>query len=190
MHALQGKDFDLDRGEIHAAIGERRAGKSSLLRLLDGEVRKTQLQIPSMARGGVFDARHATEEGIGIVHQTPNLVPALSVIEKSSLAESLAHHQAAALRPPSGEMPRDVCIPSCRHNLRDCKEPDREGKGNGRARARASLHRASPRWTIFFPVTSTSLTPSSRCSPSEGSRARRSSTSRKTSPRRCRLQTA
>ncbi len=82
VHALQGVDFDLQRGEIHAVIGERRSGKSSLLRLLDGEVRKSQGEILVEGRPvGFFTARSSFSHGIGIVHQTPNLVPALTVIE-------------------------------------------------------------------------------------------------------------
>ena len=89
VHALQGIDFDLYRGEIHAVIGERRAGKSSLLRLLDGEVRKTQGEISLDGREvAFFTPATSYREGIGIVHQTPNLVPALSVIENVFLGRN------------------------------------------------------------------------------------------------------
>lgn len=82
VHALQGIDFELYRGEIHAVIGERRAGKSSLLRLLDGEVKKSQGEI--LLEGSEvshFTPTTAHRQGIGVVRQTPNLVPALSVVE-------------------------------------------------------------------------------------------------------------
>jgi two-component system sensor histidine kinase AtoS len=89
VHALQGIDFDLYRGEIHAVIGERRAGKSSLLRLLDGEVRKSQGEMIVDGRQvASFTPTSSFKQGIGIVHQTPNLVPALTVIENVFLGRN------------------------------------------------------------------------------------------------------
>ncbi len=82
VHALQGIDFDLQKGEIHAVIGERRAGKSSLLRLLGGEAKKTDGSI--LLDGHeipYFTPESSFRHGIGIVHQTPDLVPALTVME-------------------------------------------------------------------------------------------------------------
>ena len=38
--AIRGVDFDLYSGEIHALIGEHRAGKSTLVKILSGAERK------------------------------------------------------------------------------------------------------------------------------------------------------
>ncbi|NPD73023.1 ATP-binding cassette domain-containing protein [Oceanispirochaeta sp. M1] len=38
--ALNGIDFDLNSGEIHGLVGEHRAGKSTLVKLLSGAVIK------------------------------------------------------------------------------------------------------------------------------------------------------
>ena len=38
--ALQGVDFDVFQGEIHGLVGEHRAGKSTLVKLLSGAVVK------------------------------------------------------------------------------------------------------------------------------------------------------
>ena len=80
--SLQGIDFDLQKGEIHAIVGERRSGKSSLLRLLGGEACKSSGKILLDNREIDFLTPESSfRQGIGIVHQTPNLVPSLTVIE-------------------------------------------------------------------------------------------------------------
>ena len=43
--ALRNVDFDLLPGEIHALVGEHRAGKSTLVKLLSGAVVKEKGQI-------------------------------------------------------------------------------------------------------------------------------------------------
>jgi len=43
--ALKGVDFDLYEGEIHALVGEHRAGKSSLVKLMSGAVQRSQGEI-------------------------------------------------------------------------------------------------------------------------------------------------
>ena len=52
LEALRGVDFDLDRGEIHALVGAHRAGKSTLVKLLSGAVRKQEGEILFEGRQG------------------------------------------------------------------------------------------------------------------------------------------
>lgn len=82
LTALKGVDFDLYQGEIHALIGEHRAGKSSLVKILTGAVTPT--------RGSVivneqfidsFSPKTAIEHKISVVYQNIHVIPALSVLE-------------------------------------------------------------------------------------------------------------
>jgi len=80
--ALRGADFDLARGEIHALVGAHRAGKSSLVKLLSGAVRKDAGEILFDGRRvGWFTPRTAIRSGIGIVYQHLNVIPSLSAAE-------------------------------------------------------------------------------------------------------------
>jgi len=80
--ALRGADFDLSRGEIHALVGAHRAGKSSLVKLLSGAVRKDAGEILFEGRRvEFFTPRSAIRNGIGIVYQHLNVIPSLSAAE-------------------------------------------------------------------------------------------------------------
>jgi two-component system sensor histidine kinase AtoS len=80
--ALRGADFDLYRGEIHALVGAHRAGKSSLVKLLSGAVRKEAGEILFDGRRvDSFTPRAALRGGIGMVYQHLNVIPSLSAAE-------------------------------------------------------------------------------------------------------------
>ena len=80
--ALTNVRFELQRGEIHALMGENGAGKSTLMKILsgvysgyDGEVR-VDGHLASFA-----NVRQAEAAGIAIIHQELNLVSELSVAD-------------------------------------------------------------------------------------------------------------
>ena len=75
-------NFSIDRGEIHALVGENGAGKSTLMKMLFG--------IEEITSGKVFlngkevhfrSSTDAIRAGIGMVHQHMMLVPSLTVAE-------------------------------------------------------------------------------------------------------------
>ncbi len=80
--ALDNVQFDLNRGEIHALLGENGAGKSTLIKVLTG--------VEERDSGTVFlngkeirpkSTQDAQNEGIATVYQEVNLCPNLSVAE-------------------------------------------------------------------------------------------------------------
>ncbi len=80
--ALDGVDFGLRAGEVHALVGENGAGKSTLMRLLGGIIRPTEGQMFLDGAPYAPLSRPAAERlGIRFVMQELNLFPTLSVAE-------------------------------------------------------------------------------------------------------------
>ncbi len=82
VQALENVDFDLQRGEIHALVGENGAGKSTLVKVITGVERADAGTI--QLEGDLIQAKspqHAQELGISTVYQEINLCENLSVAE-------------------------------------------------------------------------------------------------------------
>jgi ABC-type uncharacterized transport system ATPase subunit len=79
--------FDLQRGEVHALLGENGAGKSTLMNILYGLYRADEGEIYVKGKKVVFhSAKDAIEAGIGMVHQHFMLIPVMTVAENIVLA--------------------------------------------------------------------------------------------------------
>ena len=86
VQALDGADFTVRQGEIHALMGENGAGKSTLLKVLTGVHRRDAGTIH--LGGRPIDPRSPREAealGLSTVYQEINLIPHLSVAENISL---------------------------------------------------------------------------------------------------------
>ncbi len=84
VRALQGVDFNLCEGEIHALMGENGAGKSTLIKVLTGVYTKDEGQI--FIKGvdkavSIRSPQDAQQLGISTVYQEITLCPNLSVAE-------------------------------------------------------------------------------------------------------------
>lgn len=80
--ALDGVDFELRPGEVHALVGENGAGKSTLMKIISGAYRMTQGRMLMRGREvRIRNPRHAQDLGISIIYQELNLVPHLTVEE-------------------------------------------------------------------------------------------------------------
>lgn len=84
VRALQGVDFTLCTGEIHALMGENGAGKSTLIKVLTGVYTKDEGEI--FIRGkeqavSIRSPQDAQKLGISTVYQEITLCPNLSVAE-------------------------------------------------------------------------------------------------------------
>jgi ABC-type uncharacterized transport system ATPase subunit len=72
----------LQRGEIHALLGENGAGKSTLMNVLSGLYKPNSGKIKVNGATVSFNSpRDAIAKGIGMVHQHFMLVPTQSVTE-------------------------------------------------------------------------------------------------------------
>jgi ribose transport system ATP-binding protein len=82
VKALQGVDLSVQRGEVHALLGENGAGKSTLMKILAGAYTKDAGTIYIDSSEVEFnDPKHARELGIAIIYQELSILPHLSVAE-------------------------------------------------------------------------------------------------------------
>jgi len=79
-------NFRLERGEIHALLGENGAGKTTLMNILYGLYQQDEGQV--LINGQETDIRSPSEaiaHGIGMVHQHFMLIPVMTVAENIML---------------------------------------------------------------------------------------------------------
>jgi simple sugar transport system ATP-binding protein len=80
-------DFELEKGEVHALLGENGAGKSTLMNVLYGLYHPDEGEIRLDGRPvHVGSPRNAIALGIGMVHQHFMLIPVMTVAENIVLA--------------------------------------------------------------------------------------------------------
>ncbi len=86
--ANDGVNFSVDRGEIHALVGENGAGKSTLMKILYGMERPTGGEILLDGQPIHFrSSNDAIAAGVGMVHQNFMLVPSFTVAENIVLGQ-------------------------------------------------------------------------------------------------------
>jgi ribose transport system ATP-binding protein len=86
VRVLEGVEFNIGAGEIHALMGENGAGKSTLMKILSGVYQADAGEI--LIDGKAAQIRNTVEAeraGIAIIHQELNLIPQLSVMENMFL---------------------------------------------------------------------------------------------------------
>src|SRR5512136_1060027 len=90
--------FDLEKGEIHALLGENGAGKSTLMNILYGLYQPDEGEIRIGDKLTRITSPHdAIAQGIGMVHQHFMLVPPLTVTENIMLGQESVTSASQAL---------------------------------------------------------------------------------------------
>ncbi|RKX98268.1 MAG: hypothetical protein DRZ90_03435 [Spirochaetes bacterium] len=82
IKALQGVNFDLFKGEIHALTGDHRSGKSTLAKIITGDEQKQSGEI--YLNGNVinsFTPQSAIAHKIGMVYQEQKIIPSMTAVE-------------------------------------------------------------------------------------------------------------
>ena len=80
VKALDHVSFDLQKGEVHALVGENGAGKSTLMKIICGLYQPDEGEIRYKSKPVRFqNSTQARDAGIAIIYQELNLIPHLSV---------------------------------------------------------------------------------------------------------------
>ncbi|MEA2598971.1 MAG: galactofuranose transport system ATP-binding protein [Thermomicrobiales bacterium] len=80
--ALDGARLRVDRGEVHAIVGQNGAGKSTLIKILNGAYRRDGGRVVFDGRPVDFHSpQQAQSAGVSTIYQEINLVPFRSVAE-------------------------------------------------------------------------------------------------------------
>lgn len=88
VKALQNVSLQMQRGSIHALLGENGAGKSTLIKLITGVYRPDEGELFAGSEPVHFMRPHdAISAGVGVVHQERNLIPRFSVAENMALGQ-------------------------------------------------------------------------------------------------------
>jgi ABC-type sugar transport system ATPase subunit len=86
VHAIEGVDFDLYPGEVHALVGENGAGKSTLCKAIAGAIQFTSGEFILDGKPVRFEQpRDALKAGICMVYQETSLVPTMTAAQNIEL---------------------------------------------------------------------------------------------------------
>ncbi len=90
VKALKGVSFNVERGEVHALVGENGAGKSTLMKILSGVYNPTSGSIKFNGEE-IFlkDPKEAQSLGISIIHQEFSLIPYLNSVDNIFLGREI-----------------------------------------------------------------------------------------------------
>lgn len=92
--AVSEVDFTLERGEVHALLGENGAGKSTLTKMLAGVVSPTSGDVVLDGQVvGFASPSDALHRGIAMVYQETSLVPSLTVAQNIYLSDNKRFHR-------------------------------------------------------------------------------------------------
>ena len=152
--AIDGVDFELRRGEIHALVGENGAGKSTLTKAMAGVVTLTSGRMmvdgADIAPQTPLEARHL---GIAMVFQENSLVPTMTVAQNLFLGQEKFYNRLRGIY---------IAAQQFLQSLNFDVTPTATVSGLGAAKkqmveiARAVLHRAK---VIIFDEPTATLTP-------------------------------
>lgn len=86
VHAIEGVDFDLYAGEVHALVGENGAGKTTLCKAIAGAIKLTSGEYYVDGKLAHFERpRDALAAGICMVYQETSLVPTMTAAQNIEL---------------------------------------------------------------------------------------------------------
>ncbi|SFE21182.1 ribose ABC transporter ATP-binding protein [Lentibacillus persicus] len=109
---LKEVDFSIDKGEVHALVGENGAGKSTLIKILTGIHKRDDGMIRINGQEVHFShPKQAEQKGIMVIHQELNIIPHLTVTENMFLGKNMTYGKTGILNTKAMKI-------QCEENLR------------------------------------------------------------------------
>ena len=100
IHAVDGVDIEIHKGEFAVIVGPSGAGKTTVLNMLGGMDRVTSGKVIVDGRDiSLYNSRQLTKyrrDDIGFVFQFYNLIPTLTAYENVALTKSIVKNAASA----------------------------------------------------------------------------------------------
>ncbi len=130
--ALDDVSVDIERGELHAVVGENGAGKSTLMKILSGVIPEHEGEFLLRGRPVRFaGTRDAEAVGVSIIHQELNLVEQLSAAANIFLGREkrtrLGFLDDAAMERAAGDLLVQLeCSVSPRQPVRELRVGDQQ----------------------------------------------------------------
>ena len=152
--AVEGVDFTLNKGEVHALCGENGAGKSTLTKIMAGVVEPTEGEMVLDGKKVQFrNPVEAQSEGIAMVFQETSLVPTMTVGQNLYLGNEKLFNRLRAVYIASQQL-----LQSLNFNVDPTKTVSELGAAQKQMVeiARAVLHKAR---VIIFDEPTATLTP-------------------------------
>jgi len=152
--AVEGVDFTLQKGEVHALCGENGAGKSTLTKIMAGVVEPTDGEMALDGKNVQFrNPVEAQAEGIAMVFQETSLVPTMTVGQNLYLGNEKLFNRLRAVYIASQQL-----LQSLNFNVDPTKTVSELGAAQKQMVeiARAVLHKAR---VIIFDEPTATLTP-------------------------------
>lgn len=94
VHALDGVDLEVKRGQIHCLMGENGSGKSTLIKIISGVYQPDEGEI--LLNGGSYKGLTPSEsvkQGVSIIYQDFSVFPNLTVAENIFFGYVIAENQ-------------------------------------------------------------------------------------------------
>lgn len=115
LHDVQ---FSLQKGEIHALMGENGAGKSTMMKILTGIYERDAGEVT--VKGNIVhykNPKEAERDGIAVIHQELNILPHLSIAENLFLGKEKTYGKTGILK--TKEMIREATAMLKTFNMHD-----------------------------------------------------------------------
>lgn len=95
---LKDIQLEIEKGEVHALMGENGAGKSTLIKILTGIHQRDNGTVKVRGEERFYsNPKESEKDGIAVIHQELNIIPYLTVAENMFLGKEITYNKTGIL---------------------------------------------------------------------------------------------